>query len=162
METNGLDEKSPSESDFSVYWLLLPNDWTSWQRRNRKKLFCLCQEAPKAVWSAVVFIQSRGAEKNMFLDMQTHYFSSTVSRAWQKHFVLMQMQQQLSIKKEMKMKVGISKQSSAGTSLPCWTGEFRVDPVLPLDPYFSSRSANSLLFKRNRCWDRTGWLHVTC
>lgn len=28
---------------------------------------------------------------------------------------------------------------------PCWMGEFRVDPVLPLDPYFSSSSANSLL-----------------
>lgn len=31
--------------------------------------------------------------------------------------------------------------------LPCWMGELRVDPVLPLDPYFSNNSANSFLFR---------------
>lgn len=29
-------------------------------------------------------------------------------------------------------------------------GELRVDPVLPLDPYFSSNSANSFLFVKKK------------
>lgn len=29
-------------------------------------------------------------------------------------------------------------------------GELRVDPVLPLDPYFSSNSANSFLLRENK------------
>lgn len=37
--------------------------------------------------------------------------------------------------------------------LPCWMGELRVDPVLPLDPYFSSSSANSFLFG-GKFWKR--------
>lgn len=29
----------------------------------------------------------------------------------------------------------------------CWIGEFLVDPVLPVDPYFSRSSANSCLHR---------------